>query len=424
MTKLSFSTSDQYFDLNTLFSFIAETGPNPVTTPQIHPISWPLMWSYLQRAAMEGERFDISEIGSTWVPSFASMGHISEVDPAVYPQLSDPNRFVPSAWRSVSLMNDGRRFAVPYLADTRIVYYWKDILSSVDADDPSAFGTPSKMDTTLSELRAVGRPGWAAPTFGVTNIVHEIASWIWGGGGDFLSADGMRTAFCSEEAVAGIVSYFNLQRYMEYKHDSLDSVLETFERKKASVIISGPWFYQRLRRNHTADELKETLGTALPPGPPFVGGSALVVWKGADSEPQQSALEWAARLTSPQGQEAVCQSTGLLPVLRESFDSPPYSVDPHYEVFRQALKTGRPLPQVAYWGALEAELVHAFGNIWSDIKEDTTTSPERAVREHLVPCARKFDAALLRASLSPRAQDTAPAPAPEPQPETDTAPAP
>ncbi len=404
MTTLRFSISDQYIDQSALFQSVAESGADKTTVPELHPISWPLMWSYLQRAGMEGEHFDISEVGSTWVPSFAAKGDLSEVDPGSYPLLCDPKRFVPSAWRSVALMNDGRRFAVPYLADTRIVYYWKKILETVDADDPSAFGTPSRMDTTLAELRDIGMPGWAAPTFGVTNTVHEIASWIWGGGGDFLSADGARTAFCSDEAMAGIVSYFRLKRYMKFKHDSLDSVLETFERKKASVVISGPWFYRRLLRRYSADELKETLGVALPPGPPFVGGSALVVWRGQAPEREREALEWATRLTSPEGQEAVTRSTGLLPVIRESFDSPPYSVDPHYDMFRQALKTGRPLPQVAYWGVLEAELVHAFGNIWSDLKEGTTKSPERAVREHLVPMAEKFDDTLARASDSPESE--------------------
>ena len=394
MTKLNFSTSDSYGDGERLFASIAESGAISGGVPRIHPIPWPLMWSYLQRSGTEDDGFDISEVGSTWVASFADMGRLSEIVPAQHPLLCDASRFVPSAWRSAGPTDAERRFAVPYLADTRIVYYWKDMLRAVDGDDPAAFGTPSRMDTTLAALKKIGMPAWAAPTFGVTNVVHEVASWIWGGGGDFLSEDRTRTAFCSDEAIAGIVSYFSLQRHMDYKHDSLDSVLESFERRQAAVIISGPWFYHRLLRQHSADTLSDILGTALPPGPPFVGGSSLVVWKRDNATREEKALKWVTLLTHPRAQEAVAKKTGLLPVIRECFDRPPYTVDPHYQVFHQALKAGRSLPQVAFWGALEEALVRVFGKVWNDLKDDTTTRPERAVQEHLIPTARAFDAKL------------------------------
>ncbi len=401
MTKLSFSTADHYGDAAKLFESIATNGSSAVPPPEVHPVSWQIMWSFLQRSGTGENRFDVSEIGSTWVSSFVGMGAVAEIGNLGNPLLGDAGRFVGSAWNSVALANDKRRFAVPYLADTRAVYYWRDALNSAGVDESSAFETPSKMDETLSMLSRAGLPTWAAPTFSVTNVVHEIASWIWSYGGEFFSADGLRTAVCADEALAGIIAYFNLQQYMTRKYDSLDSVLDAFEQKEAAAVISGPWFYRRLLRKYSQKTLEENLGCALPPGPSFVGGSALVIWKDDDAARMQAAIDWAARLTGLEAQEAVTQSTGLLPVIREAFDEPPYTVEPHYKVFRESLRSGRPLPQVPYWGAFEESLVHVFGNIWSDLKEDPRYSAEKAVLEHLVPMSQQFDAKLYRHSLVP-----------------------
>ncbi len=401
MTILRFSTADHYSEKDALFLSVAKRDPDTGLVPSVHPISWPIMWSVLERSDLGDDRFDVSEIGSTWVASFAAMGAIAEIGAFHHQGLDNASRFVPSAWRSVGVSGDERRFAVPYLADTRVIYYWKDALESVGADDPSAFGTTAKLEETLSKLKNAGEPTWGAPTFAVTNTVHQIASWIRFGGGDFFSPDGTRTAFTDDAALAGIVSYFTLQKYMEYNFDSLDSVLDAFEQKEVSVIISGPWFYRRLLQTYSSEAIRDLIGTALPPGPPFVGGSALVLWKGENEERAKASLEWIARLTDLEAQEAVAENTGLLPVIREAFDKPPYTVEPHYQVLREALRTGRPLPQVPYWGALETELVHVFGKIWSDLKENPRCSPEEAVLEHLVPAAHLFDGKLYRRSMAP-----------------------
>ena len=401
MPRLRFSIADHFTDGDALFKTIAKFGLKGDVEPDIQTVSWQIMWSFLQRSRLGEDGFDVSEIGSTWVASFADMGALAELTSEADSLLGDAARFVPTAQQSVRLLQDERRFAVPFLADTRVVYYWRDLLAAAGVDESEAFGTPTKMTDTLSKLSRAGGPTWAAPTFAVTNVVHEVASWIWSGGGDFFTPDGTATAFCKDEALAGIVSYFNLHQYMTRKYDSLDAVLDAFHKRDAAVIMSGPWFYQRLAAKHLDSEALDNLGVALPPGPPFVGGSSLVMWAGADEEKQRTCLEWMNHLTLLTAQENITKHTGLLPVIKEAFDKAPYTADARYRVFRNALRKGRPLPQVPYWGALETELVNKFGSIWSDLKEDPRYTPERAVLEHLVPMAQIFDDKLYRHSFPP-----------------------
>ena len=75
--------------------------------------------------------------------------------------------------------------------------------------------------------------------------------------------------------------------------------------------------------------------------------------------------------------------------------------EPFRSVFAAALTQGRPMPQVAFWGAIEAELVRVFGNIWSVLKEDPRYTIRNAVISQLEPMAKIIDDKLYRRSLAP-----------------------
>jgi hypothetical protein len=59
------------------------------------------------------------------------------------------------------------------------------------------------------------------------------------------------------------------------------------------------------------------------------------------------------------------------------------------------------MPRVAFWGAIEAELVRVFGKIWSDLKEDPRFTARSVVLTHLEPMAKIYDDKLYRHSFPP-----------------------
>ncbi len=394
MKELQFSIAEHFDDPDAFLQYIAAFDPRLNLHICATAIPWPIMWSFLQRTATENQGLDVSEVGTTWLGSFTRQNVLNELTTDELDRFGGAHRFLPSVWRSASMVDDQRVLSVPWMADTRLVLYWKDALDDAGVDERFAFDTPIQMEETLARISEAGWPAWAAPTFTIRNTIHQLASWVWGMGGDFVTPDGRASEFLSPEALEGIVSYFKLRKYLAKRFNSLDAVWEAFENREAAVTINGPWFFRRMALRGATQADLVNLGVALPPGPPFVGGSNLVMWR-REQDNREAAVSWIAHLLAPKVQKEVCKAAGLLPVLSEVLEDPPeYTSKPHYEYFKRALEKGRPMPRISRWGALEEELVRAIGKIWSDLKEDPRLEVSTVVLHHLSPVARHFDRVL------------------------------
>ena len=135
MKTLKFSVGEHYPDAQSLFERIAKTGLKEEIHFTTETIPWQIMWSLLQRRFAYTRRFDVSEVGSTWVGSYAAMGALVEFGEDDITALGGADRFVPSAWKSTSLLNDSRILSIPWMMDTRVIYYWRDILQTVGVDE-------------------------------------------------------------------------------------------------------------------------------------------------------------------------------------------------------------------------------------------------------------------------------------------------
>ena len=359
---------------------------------RVKAVPWDRYWTYLKGVSEKTEPGNLSEVGSTWVAHFINKRALRQLTPEDIASLGIPTRFLSSALQSVSLPDDKRIFAVPWLADTRVIYYWRDELKKANVDEKDAFGTPEKMETTLAAMKDGGKAPWGAPTFQVNNTLHQIASWIWSHGGDFLDRTGSRTTLLDKEALRGMCQYYELYRFMPDDFNSLDAVLDGFEEHEISVIINGSWYLTRLILGGASDDVLENLGVALPPGPPFVGGSHLVIWNDTAASDIDTTLSIINQLTSPATQREICRRTGLLSVCEGVLSEHPYATDPHYRVFAEALKQGKSLPSIPYWGSMEESLLGAFGNIWEEIKScPDCDNIEEIVVTHIAPVAKRFD---------------------------------
>ena len=359
---------------------------------KVAAVGWDKLWNYLQEVAESDGQQDFSEVGTTWVGHFIDKYNLHRLTSSELDFLGGSRAFLRSTLQSTSLINDERMFAIPLLADTRVVYYWRDALADAGVDERDAFITPARMRNTLAALQDAGYPAWGAPTFQVNNTLHQIASWIWSNGGDFLDETGKRCTLLDSPALVGICRYYELYRYMPCNFESLDSVLDYFEDGRISSTITGPWYLMRLILGGATDEVLSNLGVALPPGPPFVGGSNLVIWDGVEDSRMDEVLSVIAHLTSPEIQQEICKATGLLPVRQDVLEEAPYATDPHYHVFAEALRMGRSLPMISFWGPLEEALLKGFGQIWDEVKLcPNCDNVEDIVVSVLDPIVRRFD---------------------------------
>ncbi len=249
------------------------------------------------------------------------------------------------------------------------MYYRRDIFQQAGVNTDEAFQSARSFDRALASVQAAGfQQPWAAPTRQSFNTLHNVATWVWGAGGGFVSLDGRRILFTRPEALVGMCAYFELRRYLTTTdHDMNDQETdELFRQGKSAATLSGPGMIERTR-DLASEDVRNNLGAALPPGVPFVGGSNLVIWQ--HCRKTNVAAELVKWLTSQSIQTQYTQHVGMFPVKLDALASG-FAHEPMYQVLSEGLKQGRSFPSLARWGLLEDSLSAALAHIWRDLLSD------------------------------------------------------
>ncbi len=327
--------------------------------------TWETAWNELLRIALYGQGPDVSEIGNTWLSSLVAMEALRPLTPRELGFLGGQAHFVPAAWGGSAGLGEDKIWTVPWLIDTRVIYYRRDWLEQAGIKETSAFETHEAMIGTLGRLQAskIEIP-WAMPTRSSLDMLLNMTSWVWKAGGHFRTPDGRRLRLGEPEAQAGMRAYFELHHFLAPPAQALN-VVETdllFSQGKAAAVISGPWLLRTLMQ---AGTLLPDVGVALVPGVPYVGGTDLVIWRHALNV--HNAIQFIAHLTSPKTQRHIFNLTGFLPSCAAVLDDEPFTSDPYYRVFAQSLKSGRMLQRSRRWAVIEQRLVNMLSQLWSDL---------------------------------------------------------
>jgi multiple sugar transport system substrate-binding protein len=360
-------------------------------------VSWDNMWGDLVRIALYKDGAEVSEVGSTWVGSFVGMDALRPYTLPEIARVGGAAAFIPSVWQNGSLIGDNTMWAIPWLSGPRVIFYWRDMFEHAGLDEATAFQSFEQMEETLARLQAHGfSTPWAVTTRRTANTVYNISSWVWGAGGDFISADGKRALVAEPEVRAGLAHYFRLYRYMPQRSEPLDGIatFELFQNQTVAAILSGPWFLGWLRRRGMPPYTLSRIGVALLPGPSFIGGTNLVIWKHVAVDHEKMATELVRQLVTSPALLDFYHLAGLLPARRDLLARPPFSTDPHYQKIIEALLAGRPHSRVTMWGFVEDRLATLLAQIWSEVRADPTQDIAALIESYMAPLAQRLDATL------------------------------
>ena len=363
----------------------------------ITELAWITAWNDLVRVALYKDGAEVSEVGSTWVGGFVGMDALR---PYTLPEISKVGgaaAFLPSAWQNGSLIGDDQMWALPWLSDTRVIFYWRDMLEHAGIDETRAFQSFEQMEETLGRLQSQGvATPWAVTTRRTSNTFYNIASWVWGAGGDFLNADGKQVLMAEPEALAGMARYYRLYRYMPQRSEPMDgfATFDLFLNQDVAAIISGPWFLSWLRGRGAPPYTLSRIGVALLPGPSFVGGTGLVVWRHVAYDHDQVAADLVRFLTTSPALVDFYHQAGLLPARRELLTQPQFSADPHYQKIIEALESGRTHTRITLWGLVEDRLIAMLAQLWSEVRANPAQNIAALVEHSMVPLAQRLEATL------------------------------
>ncbi len=375
-----------------IVAFISKLGKTALlpidAEASVEGVVWSKLWDFIHSKSISQTGLDVSEVGSTWVAGLANAEAIRPFSDDEAMQINQSGTLF-AALEKQSVLN-GRTWSIPWMADTRVIYYRRSLLEAAGVKEEDAFATIENMAETMERLSAIEKPGWGSLTTADNNCIHLLAPWVWAKGGGFISKDEKHTAFCEKQSIEGLLRYFNLAQYGAREFHSFDDVITAFKFKQVATMIDGPWVWIDFRKERDAAVDLNDIGLALPPGPAFVGGSNLVIWR-QTGDNLAAAVALVKLLSAGESQYQACTIKRLLPVRQESFQGPPYSLDPAYRVFANALKTGCNLPSLPIWAPLESSLLKAFGLIWETAKHNAFEVKEAHLLRHLEPLARRFD---------------------------------
>ena len=372
-------------------------------------LTWDTAWSDLVKVALYSDGPDVSEIGTTWLGDLVAMnslrpfadadvaaprgGRYSGTQPLPGPPgLGRPSDFLPSAWQGTRLVGLPQVWAIPWFAGARLLFYRRSLLEQAGLDPRTAFRTADSLAQTLARLQAGGVTApWTVPTGLTHTTLLNVASWVWGAGGDFVTPDGKRTLFSQPQALAGIRAYFALGKYFAppVRHlTGLEPDEQFLASDQTAATLSGPWLFRAAHERGIAGDV----GMALPPGASFVGGSHLVIWK--HSALAGEAQQLVSFLTRPDVEVAYSQVNGLLPARIEALASPPFSSDPLWQLAVEGIRTGRTFPVTRSWGLMEDRLTRELSAIWTEVLHDPGLDLEAAIARRLEPLALRLDLVL------------------------------
>ncbi len=354
-------------------------------------LNWATAWSDMVKMALHGLGPDVSEIGSTWINNFIAMNALEAFEDSEISNLGPLSNFLPAMWGSEAVEARQQIRAFPWLAYTRAIFYRTDLLQAASVDPSTAFQSPAQLANALERLVGHGLVApWGVSTADPFDSLHNVASWIWSAGADFVSADGRHLLFNQPQARAGIRAYFDLYRFMQPQDDPDIA----FRRGETAIIMSSPqlWTAEVLNQFNTPAEISQHIGTALPFNAPFIGASHLVVWK--HTRQSRLALNLIRHLMSAPVQADFAIQAGMLPSRADTLSQPPFS-DANFQMLQRALHAGHSFPSVSMWGLIEDKLGQALIQIWRDIFSQSNPEIDTIIGHYLDPLTQRLEQLLL-----------------------------
>ena len=359
----------------------------------IQDLAWENGRSQLVDIALFKGGVDVSEVGTTWLSSLVSMNGLRPISHAEALAFGGKSAFFPGSWDSAA-MGD-QLSSIPWTADTRFIFYRKDMLAEAGLDENSAFQDAEAIAQTLLALQANGVDiPISIPTASSIEILHMIAFWVWSAGGEFMSQDGRTPAFTQPEALAGITQFYKSIAPVLSPSSQLLSQYESrrlFTEGKAAIAISGYRLLHEVALDKKAAEIvQNNFGVAVFPGPHFLGGSNLVIWNHCTQA--KSALKLIEFLTRTDIQQEYILPAGWLPAKIDALSQDTYISKEIDEKIRLSLQTGRSFKANYLWGMAEDRLNSCFNQIWKYIFTHPEADIEEVVIKQMKPVALKLKA--------------------------------
>lgn len=325
---------------------------------EVDAIPWGSVNEKLTTAVASGNGPDVMQVGLSLLSTFQAAGALLDINQyvAAHPNLKTENFL--DAVSADKLNPAGKVLSVPWISDTRILFYRTDILSQV------GFSTPPKTWTQLRDYavklaaRGKGQYGYYIPQWDAPLPIQ----FTWQAGGKVVDSSG-KVTFDTPEFKQAADFYTSFYRQNLVPTASDFDQTQGFISGVTPMLISGPYLAKAI-----ADQAPDLAGkwavTTLPTekaGTALFAGSNLGIW--SKSTNVEASLKLLDYLSEPATQLKWYKVNGELPTVKTALADASLASDPNVAVYTKQLQNAQLLPVVPAWDQIQKKLLDSLNNI-------------------------------------------------------------
>ncbi|SDU77926.1 extracellular solute-binding protein [Jiangella alkaliphila] len=326
---------------------------------EVVAIPWDGVDQRLTTAVASGDGPDVLQVGLSKLRTFADAGALLPLDDALEDRPAlDPGNFAEGVAGEATAVG-GEIVSVPWISDTRVLFYRSDILAENGIDQPPATWDQLRDDAATLAGRGDGQYGYYVPQW--DSPLPVIMTWDQGG--DIVGDDGA-VSFDTPEFAAAVDLYTGLYEDGSVPTNADFDQTQGFISGVTPMLISGPYLAKAI--SDAAPELDGAWDVTTVPeaesGTSLFAGSNLALWH--DTPNEDAALDLLEFLSAPETQLSWYEINGELPTVTAALEDDALTADPQAQVYVDQLADARVLPMVPNWdGGVGADLLTALNEI-------------------------------------------------------------
>lgn len=379
------------------------TKEQNINVKRMH-MEWPDSWNRLVHFGLTSHGPDVSEVGTTWLGSFHTMDAVRPISTGELSVLGGESNFPPSIWQACQITENNTMLGVPWTLDLRVVLYRRDWLEKAGVDEATAFADSDQFTETVRRIKEAGHPSPLGITTMKTHTrqMHDMASWVWSAGGGIRSDDGRHMMLADSKSMAGLKAYFGLHQFISPEMAELNEmdVYQAFFEGRTAVAILPERAYLEIFTNeskYVVPEVVENIGLAMLMKAPYLGGSALTIWR--HSPDNQSALKLVQYLCSLQAWEDLNDLYPRYTPARYDALAKSHLTDiPYYSVIETSMKNARSFHSGYRWQGVEARTVLTVEKMWDDLRANPNLDIKTEVEKRFSDLCTRLEQTILAAT--------------------------
>ena len=322
-------------------------------------IPWGNVGQKLTTAVASGSGPDIVQIGLSNLRTFADAGALMDLTKKTsgFANLTS-NKFVAGVAGKATAIK-GKIVSVPWIADTRVLFYRTDILSAAGINNPPKTWTELRADAKILTARGAGMYGYYIPQW--DSALPVVLTW--GAGGDVINKSG-NVDLDTPAFKSAVDLYTGLYADKSVPSNSDFDQTQGFISGVTPMLVSGPYLAQAIKSSAPNLDGKWMV-TVLPTdktNTSLFAGSNLGIWH--NTKRPMGSLKLLDFLSMPATQLRWYSISGDLPTVKAALADPKFKSDPLVKVYSQQLKNAKLLPLISnYEGGLGSEILKALNTI-------------------------------------------------------------